>query len=246
MKRTDFLDIAFDIQNGTYAPFRKKNNEVKYVHTESNHPKTTLRQIPKMVSKRLSNRSINKDEFDKISGEYNNALAKSGYKEKILYETKTVKNKKNRKRNIIWFNPPFCKSVQTNVARKFLTLIRKHFNKSHALYKIFNKNSINVSYSCLPNIGQIIISHNKKILTKVNEKEEPCNCKKKDQCPMKGSRTSCRTQNVIYRAEVTTEKEERKTYIGLTSMEFKKRISKHKMDFEHRKYKESTKLSNYI
>ena len=92
MKRTDFLDIAFDMQNGTYAPFRKKNNEVKYVHTESNHPKTILRQIPKMVSKRLSNRSINKDEFDKISGEYNNALAKSGYKEKILYETKTVKN----------------------------------------------------------------------------------------------------------------------------------------------------------
>ena len=29
-------------------------------------------------------------------------------------------------------------------------------------------------------------------------------------------------------------------------MEFKKRISKHKTDFTYKKYKESTKLSNYI
>ena len=46
-------------------------------------------------------------------------------------------------------------------------------------------------------------------------------------------------------AEVKTE-EERKTYIGLTSMEFKKRISEHKTDFKYKKYKEPTKLSTYI
>ena len=38
---------------------------------------------------------------------------------------------------------------------------------------------------------------------------------------MAGSKTSCRTENVIYKAEVKT-KNETKTYIGLTSSEIKK------------------------
>ena len=78
-----------------------------------------------------------------------------------------------------------------------------------------------------------------------SRRSNPCNCKDKERCPMKEEKTSCRTENVIYRAEVTTEKE-RKTYIGLTSMEIKKRISKHRTDFSHKKYQEATKLSNYI
>ena len=174
-----------------------------------------------------------------------NDASKSEFKEKITYEEKNLSNQKKRKRKIIWFNPPYSISVQTNVARKFLFLIKKHFTKNHPLSKIFNKNSINVSYSCLPNMEQIISQHNNKILNTKNEEEDPCNCRDKEQCPMAGSSTSCRTQNVIYQAEVKTEKE-RKTYIGLTSMEFKKRLSKHKTDFSYKKYKKSTKLSNYI
>ena len=37
-----------------------------------------------------------------------------------------------------------------------------------------------------------------------------------------------------------------KRYIGLTSMEFKKRYYKHRSDFTHRKNKDSTRLSSYI
>ena len=134
--------------------------------------------------------------------------------------------------------------MQTNIARQFIRLIKKNFNDKHPLKKIFNEKSINVSYSCLPNVGRIISSHNKKILEGKKEETKPCNCRTKEECPLAGGTTSCRIQNVIYKAEIKTDKE-RKTYIGLTSSEFKKRVSAHKTDFKHKKYKESTKLSKY-
>ena len=244
MAKTDFLDLSLDLSKNIYGPYRKDNNEIKYIHKDSNHPKSITRQIPTMIGKRLSNRSINKEEFEKISGKYNEALKKSGYKEQIKYEPVKQINPKKRKRKIILFNPPFCMSVKTNLARKFLNLIQKHFTKDHPLRKIFNKNSINLSYSCMPNVGQIINSHNRKILRKDPEPEKPCNCKK-FKCPINSGKYSCRTKNVVYKAEVKSEIE-RKTYIGLTSMEFKQRFYKHRADFEHRKHEDSTKLSNYI
>ena len=35
----------------------------------------------------------------------------------------------------------------------------------HKLHQIFNRNNVKVSYSCLPNVSNIIQSHNKKILS---------------------------------------------------------------------------------
>ena len=40
------------------------------------------------------------------------------------------------------------------------------FWKSHPLYKIFNKNKIKDSYSCISNISQIIKQHNKNVSNK--------------------------------------------------------------------------------
>ena len=34
---------------------------------------------------------------------------------------------KNRKRNIIWFNPPCSKSLKTNIGKYFFRLLNKHF-----------------------------------------------------------------------------------------------------------------------
>ena len=71
---------------------------------------------------------------------------------------------KQRKRNIIWFNPPFSKNVATKIGRYFLNLIDKDFSQDHKFHKIFNRNNIKVSYSCMPNIKSAINSHNRKIL----------------------------------------------------------------------------------
>ena len=94
MSRTDFLDISLNLESETYSPFRKENNEIKYIKTESNHPNTILKKIPTMIAKRITKRSINKEEFDKVANEYNQALRRSGYKENIEYEKEQTEEKK--------------------------------------------------------------------------------------------------------------------------------------------------------
>ena len=96
----------------------------------------------------------------------------------------------------------------------------------------------------MKHIGQIITSHNKKILATKTEPEKPCNCKKTE-CPLLNKKHSCRTENVVYKAVVKSPKEIR-SYIGLTSLEFKQRFYKHRSDFKHKKQKDSTRLSKYI
>lgn len=48
--------------------------------------------------------------------------------------------------------------------------MKKHILKNSKLSNSINKNTINISYSCMDNIKQIITKHNKKILNKHNDK----------------------------------------------------------------------------
>ena len=51
-------------------------------------------------------------------------------------------------------------NVSTNIGHRFLTLVDKHFPKDHKLRKIFNRNTIKISNSCMNNTKQIIDNHN--------------------------------------------------------------------------------------
>ena len=97
---------------------------------------------------------------------YQDALDKSGYKHKLKCKANidTVSNKKQRKRNIIWFNPPYSKNVKTNMGKIFLNLIKKHFPPHHKFRKLFNKNTVKISHSCTRNIKTMENPHNTKIL----------------------------------------------------------------------------------
>ena len=111
------------------------------------------------------------------------ALDKSGYKHKLKYQANinTANNKKQRKRNIIWFNPPYSKNVKTNIGKIFLNLIKKHFPSHHKFHKLFSKNTVKISYSCTRNIKTIINSHNAKILfPKKSTEQRTCNCLNKE------------------------------------------------------------------
>ena len=127
-------------------------------------------------------------------------------------------------------------------------IINKHFPKGSQLSKIFNRNTVKVSYSCMPNLASIIKSHNKKVST---SKEEPqrrmCNCprRKKATCPLEGK---CLTSSIVYSAEVTTygSKDNGKLYIGLTEGPFKKRYYNHMQSIKKKKHRHDTELSTYI
>ena len=148
-----------------------------------------------------------------------------------------------RKRRITWFNPPFSQHVKTNIGKKFLNLIDKNFPKENELYKICNRNTLKLSYSCMDNMETIIKAHNSKIINKDHNKTpEKCNCRKKEDCPLPGK---CTIQNVIYEAKVKTPNEE-KTYIGLTATSFKARYTNHKASFNNRAKSNQTELSKHI
>ena len=167
LKIVNYLDVTFNLSNVTYRPFCKTNNEITYMHKESNHPPSILRQIPLSIESRLSKHSSNEKIFKESAQIYQEALKKSGYDHQLIYQ-KSINNKKEgtkqRKRKIIWFNPPYSKNVVTKVGNHFLKLINKHLPRNHKLYKLFNKNNVKVSYSCMPNIKNIINTHNKKII----------------------------------------------------------------------------------
>ena len=100
-------------------------------------------------------------------GEYEKASKESAYKNVsfIYTDKKDIKQKRNRSRNIIWFNPPFNNKVSTNVAKQFLNVIDQHFPKSNKLHAIFNRNTVKTSYSCTQNMSSMIESHNKKVIS---------------------------------------------------------------------------------
>ena len=85
-------------------------------------------QLSKMINERLVNPSSSESVFNEFKSQYQDALIEAGYKENIKYRTDEKKpGKKNRSRNIKWFNPPYNQSVKTNIRAKFLALIDRHF-----------------------------------------------------------------------------------------------------------------------
>ena len=139
--------------------------------------------------------------------------------------------------------------MATNVAETFLTLIEKHCFKNKRLSKTFNRNTIKVSYSCLPNVKQTI-SNNKHRLLQLHRMKEStqgsklCNCRQKNSCPLDGK---CLTKCVVFKATVTeTTSNNQETYIGLTENEFKTRFNLHKPSFKLGHKRTSTTLSEHV
>ena len=123
----DFLDITLDMKMETYQPFTKPNHQPSYVHKQSNHPPSILKNIPLSVNDRLSS---SKEIFDIAAPPYQKALADSGYSHKLEFKdmseslSSEPSRKKNRSRRLTYFNPPFSLNVETNIGKEFLNLIR--------------------------------------------------------------------------------------------------------------------------
>ena len=176
---TDFLDVTFDLKSGTYYPYRKPNNELLYINKHTNHPPSIIKQIPSMISKRISENSCDKNHFDKAAPDYNIALKNSGYNETIKYIPSQPK-RQSPKRQIIWFNSPYSANVKTNVGRNFMRLVDKHFPRYHIYHKLFNRSNIKLSYSCMPNMNNIIRKHNSSVMKDpIPPTTKTCNCRKK-------------------------------------------------------------------
>ena len=247
-KIVDFLDVTFNLESGLYQPFLKPNDSPIYVNKDSNHPPCILKNLPASVNKRLSSISSNEGVFREAIPPYKNALRESGYNTELKFENEVNRggqNRRKRSRNITWFNPPYSMNVSTCIGAKFLRIIDTCFPPSHVLHKIINRNTIKVSYRCMPNVNQLLSRHNAKITKQGDEPESPpgCNCQGgPDVCPLDGQ---CQTTELVYQATVKrTDTQTVETYTGLTGGTFKTRYNKHMSDF--RINETATTLSGHI
>ena len=194
-------------------------------------------------------------------------IYRCGFKEEFTYLEENIpndinkeKNKKydhkNRKRKIIWSNPPFCRLACINVGKYFFKLIDKHFKHDNILHKMFNRKTLKISYSCTKNIFQIINNHNKEIIKEFqdrtnnnnnnnnNSKQNECNCKTRNNCPMNGL---CYLKKYISRNYLPKRDiNDRKTYIGISSTKWKIRYAYHKYSFFHEHLKHQTARSKHF
>ena len=154
LKTVDFLDVRLDLINSIYQLHRKPNSETVYINKHSNHSPNILKELPKGINKQITDISCNQDIFDAAKTTYEQALRNSGFNEELKYKNKEGEEqtrneaKRKRRRKIIWFNPPFSLSVKANIGKLFFKMLKKHFPKANSLSKIFNKNTIQISYSC--------------------------------------------------------------------------------------------------
>ena len=243
LKSTDFLDAQFDLPTDRYFPYKKPNDTPMYVHKQSNHPANILKEIPKMTAKRLSKLSCNEEEFKKVSPEYESVLKAAGYDEKLTY-TPDVPIRRNRRKRAIYYNPPFDLQVKTNVAKRFLHLVNKHFPQHNRLNKILNRKTLKVSYSCMPSIASHISSHNINTLNKFRnsgDTQQTCNCNNPERCPLNGE---CLTRASVYKGKIRTPSGGiDRRYLGVAEPEFKGRWQDHMTSCNYPKYKNKTKLS---
>ena len=132
-----------------------------------------------------------------------------------------------------------------NLEEKIFSIlsIDHHFAKSNPLHKIFNQNTLQLSYSYTSNLKSIISRHNQaqigKPLNPPEEIKDNCNCRIKNSCPLEGN---CNVRNIVYQAKFVTP-QSKETYIGLCDTTFKERYRNHTCSFRNERYKNVTELS---
>ena len=203
-----------------------------------------FKDVPKRREHRLSNNSSNKEIFERSEQEYEEALKNDGYRINLEYQNRdesSTQKRRNRLRKILWFNPPYNMEVANNLGKEFFKLLKRNFPSGN---KIFNKNCVKLSYSCIN--GIINKSNIAKLSKEKNKVIAKCNSRDKVRCPLKGK---YKQECVVYKVEVYSDsnnKRNKKIYFGSTQGDFKTRYYNHKTSFLHEKYKHSTALSSYV
>ena len=70
MKIVNYLDVSLNLNDSNYKPYHKPDNEILYVHKDSNHTPRILKQIPTSIEKRISTLSPNETIFNESKETY--------------------------------------------------------------------------------------------------------------------------------------------------------------------------------
>ena len=247
----NFLDVTFDLGNNQHMPYRKPDQVIEYININSNHPCHVLKNTVAEVAKRLSTLSSSKEIFDATKGPEQEALRRAGYMEELTYqpEVTATPRRRQRKRKVVWFNPPYCMSLKTKVGHRFLNILDSCFPADHPLHRVLNRHTVQLSYRTMPNLAKIISGHNAKVVTDALPEQRPfnsnCNCRGGiEKCPVDGAR--CKDDHVIYQADVTAVGKAKEGYVGMSAPSWKLRYNNHTDTFRHTNKRIRTKLAGYV
>lgn len=83
-----------------------------------------------------------------------------GYKTKLLYvnmvNSSIAYGRRKNKVRKIWFTPPYNFAIAIKIGREIFRILKKNFPPSNVLHKIFNKNTVKLSCSCMLNMANWI------------------------------------------------------------------------------------------
>ena len=203
LTEVDFLDLTFNLERNTYRPCKTQNDNLTYIDISWNHPPQNIKLPTQGICKKLSKNSSSTEIFEQSKPE--KAQKECAYKVRLHYIQPILQQNNTRRttQEIIWFNPPFSLNVKTSVTKMFLQLIGTHLPPSNKLHKIFNRNTVEVNYSCTQNISQIIKGHNKKVTQIKWHHQLECNCRIKTECPLNGD---CPKEDMLYKCTVLNPK----------------------------------------
>ena len=83
------------------------NSEINYIHRESNHPPTIIKQLPLSIESHLSKLSSDENVFIQAASVYPEALKRAGYNHKLIYKSSDKYNNNNNN------NQHICNSNDT-------------------------------------------------------------------------------------------------------------------------------------
>ena len=164
-------------------------------------------------------------------------MNKSGLKVHFKYNKNQQEKSKKINLKILFATKQYPQMLQ-----KYFWLINRHFPKSHRLHKIFNRNTVKVSYSCMQNMSKIYKGHNSKITSTPCNQLTLYNSRVKEECPMDIKR---QTMNADHDCRITSS-EPREIHFALAEGKWKKRYYNHEKSFNHKRYWHETTLSSYV
>ena len=82
LKTVDILDVTFNLNNGTYRPYKKPNDLLSCINKSSNHPPQIINQ-PKTINENFSRNSSIEEIFNSSTHQQLNSIKVQVFFEKI-------------------------------------------------------------------------------------------------------------------------------------------------------------------
>ena len=90
-KIVNYLDVTLNLKDGTFRPYHKPDDQIQYIHTESNHPPNIIKHIPASIETCLSNLPSTEIILKESTTHYENNLRQYEYSKKQKLEIASYK-----------------------------------------------------------------------------------------------------------------------------------------------------------